>query len=88
MVSTEFTSDTALRLSKYFGNSAGFWMGIQDEYDLREESKKIESELRSIPRANFHCFQNDEGIALKKGFEISLPWLARLPTKQSINQLF
>ena len=31
------TADTALRLSRYFGNSAEFWMGLQDEYDLREE---------------------------------------------------
>ncbi len=29
------TADTALRLSTYFGNSAEFWLGIQNEYDLR-----------------------------------------------------
>lgn len=36
------TADTALRLSKYFGNSAKFWLGLQDDYDLEEEklSKK------------------------------------------------
>ncbi len=45
------TADTALRLSRYFGNSAGFWMGIQDEYDLREEAERIETELDRIPRA-------------------------------------
>ena len=31
------TADTALRLSRYFGNSAEFWIGIQDEYDLWAE---------------------------------------------------
>lgn len=31
------TADTALRLSSYFGNSAKFWLGIQDDYDLEEE---------------------------------------------------
>ncbi len=31
------TSDTALRLSKYFGNSAKFWLGIQNDFDLEEE---------------------------------------------------
>ncbi|WP_280113287.1 HigA family addiction module antitoxin [Salinispira pacifica] len=31
----KITADTALRLAKYFGNSADFWLGIQDEYDLR-----------------------------------------------------
>ncbi len=28
------TADTALRLSKYFGSSAQFWLGLQNEYDL------------------------------------------------------
>jgi len=31
------TADTALRLGKYFGNSAKFWLGLQDDYDLEEE---------------------------------------------------
>ena len=45
------TADTALRLSKYFGNSADFWIGIQDEFDLREEAVRIEAELDRIPKA-------------------------------------
>ena len=28
------TADTALRLARYFGNSAGFWLGLQLDYDL------------------------------------------------------
>ena len=28
------TVDTALRLSKFFGNSAEFWMGLQTDYDM------------------------------------------------------
>ncbi|NJP10316.1 MAG: HigA family addiction module antidote protein [Leptolyngbyaceae cyanobacterium RU_5_1] len=38
------TADTALRLAKYFGNSAQFWMNLQTQYDLRqaqEESREI-----------------------------------------------
>jgi len=31
------TADTALRLSRYFGNSAKFWLGLQDDYDIEEE---------------------------------------------------
>ena len=31
------TADTALRLSIYFGNTAKFWLGLQDDYDLEEE---------------------------------------------------
>lgn len=42
------TADTALRLSKYFGNSAKFWLGIQDDYDIEEEIKNKEQELSEI----------------------------------------
>lgn len=31
------TADTALRLSLYFGNSAKFWLGLQDDFDIEEE---------------------------------------------------
>jgi antitoxin HigA-1 len=31
---TPVTADTALRLGRYFGTSAAFWMGIQTQYDL------------------------------------------------------
>ncbi len=44
------TADTALRLSRYFGNSADFWLGIQDEHDLRKEMQRIGSELERIPK--------------------------------------
>ena len=42
------TADTALRLSKYFGTSAKFWLGLQDDYDLEEESTMKEAELKNI----------------------------------------
>jgi antitoxin HigA-1 len=42
------TADTALRLSKYFGNSAKFWLGLQDDYDIEEEKEMKESELNQI----------------------------------------
>ncbi len=44
------TADTALRLSKYFGNSAKFWLGIQDDYDIEEEKESKEKELNEIKR--------------------------------------
>ena len=31
------TADMALRLSSYFGNSANFWLGLQDEFDKEEK---------------------------------------------------
>ena len=42
------TADTALRLSIYFGNSAKFWLGIQNDYDIEEEKKNKEKELNEI----------------------------------------
>jgi len=42
------TADTALRFSKYFGNSPQFWLGIQNDYDLEEEKYHIEFELKEI----------------------------------------
>lgn len=42
------SADTALRLSRYFGNSAKFWLGLQMDYDLEEFSKELESELNQI----------------------------------------
>lgn len=42
------TADTALRLSKFFGNSAKFWLGLQDDYDLEEERAIKMSELNEI----------------------------------------
>ena len=42
------TADTALRLSKYFGNTPKFWLGLQDDYDLEEEKRAKEKELGAI----------------------------------------
>lgn len=42
------TADTALRLSKYFGNSAKFWLGLQDDYDIEEERDEKKAELDEI----------------------------------------
>jgi addiction module HigA family antidote len=42
------TADTALRLSKYFGNSAKFWLGMQDDFDIEEELSNKGSSLQSI----------------------------------------
>ena len=38
------TADTAIRLSYYFGNSAKFWLGLQDDYDIESE-KTINNNL-------------------------------------------
>lgn len=33
------TTDTALRLSAYFGNSAKFWLGQQNDFDIEEQQR-------------------------------------------------
>jgi addiction module HigA family antidote len=42
------TADTALRLGKYFGTSAKFWLGLQDDFDLEEERKKKGDSIDAI----------------------------------------
>lgn len=42
------TADTALRLSKFFGNSAKFWLGLQDDFDIEDEKKLKQKDLSSI----------------------------------------
>jgi addiction module HigA family antidote len=44
------TADTALRLSCYFGNSARFWLGLQDDYDIEEEKRNLKLQLNAIKK--------------------------------------
>lgn len=44
------TADTALRLSRAFGTSEGFWMGLQADYDLEETRKLIDDALKNVER--------------------------------------
>ena len=46
------TADTALRLAKYFGTSAKFWLGLQADYDLDTAEDRLgdrlEEEVRTV----------------------------------------
>ena len=46
------TADTALRLSRFFGNSPQFWMGLQTQYDLDiaedQLGRRLEREVRPL----------------------------------------
>ncbi len=42
------TADTALRLARYFGTSAKFWLGLQADYDLEEETRRSGKGLEAI----------------------------------------
>ena len=45
------SADTALRLSRYFGNSPKFWLGLQDDYDIEEEKKTKKEIFLNIRRS-------------------------------------
>lgn len=45
------TADTALRLGRYFGTSAAFWLNLQQIYDLRIAERDIGPVLKTIERA-------------------------------------
>ncbi|MCY7363302.1 MAG: HigA family addiction module antidote protein [Ignavibacteria bacterium] len=49
------TADTALRLSKYFGTSAKFWLGLQDDFDLEEENNAKKQDFENIKPAVYHA---------------------------------
>jgi addiction module HigA family antidote len=48
------TADTAIRLSRYFGNSAKFWLGLQNDYDLEEENSGKAEEFSRIMKYKKH----------------------------------
>ena len=49
------TADTALRLAKFFGTSAEFWLGLQSQYDLdvtaEELGERLNQEVRAYAKA-------------------------------------
>jgi addiction module HigA family antidote len=45
---TPITADTALRLARYFGTTAAFWMGLQAQYDLETASDRLDKALKRI----------------------------------------
>ena len=44
------TADTALRLSRYFGMSADFWMNLQSAYELDLARRQLGKAIQRIPR--------------------------------------
>ena len=43
------TAETALLFSRFFGNSAEFWMGLQSQYDLEKEQDRLADRLNRVP---------------------------------------
>jgi addiction module HigA family antidote len=46
--SRRITADTALRLSSFFGNSAKFWLGLQDDFDIENTKATHQSVYKQI----------------------------------------
>lgn len=44
------TADTALRLSRYFGMSADFWMNLQSAYELDFARQQLGKTIQRIPK--------------------------------------
>ena len=42
------SAETALLFSRFFGNSAGFWMGLQSQYDLETVEEHLGERLRQV----------------------------------------
>jgi addiction module HigA family antidote len=42
------SADTALRLARFFGNSAQFWLNLQSHYDLEVAEREVGGELDGI----------------------------------------
>jgi addiction module HigA family antidote len=49
---TPVTADTALRLSRYFGTTPQFWMGMQTQYDLERAEDEAQAEIKRIAPLN------------------------------------
>ncbi len=44
------TADTALRLARYFGMSADFWMNLQSAYELDLARQRVGKAIQRIPK--------------------------------------
>jgi len=58
------SADTALRLERYFGVEAQFWLNLQSEYDLRIIKRKIgpDIEQRIIPVKKIPAHSTQAGV--------------------------
>ena len=49
------SADTALRLARYFGTSAEFWLGLQSDYDMKialaEHGERINQDVAPMEQA-------------------------------------
>lgn len=56
------TADTAIRLGVFFGNSAGYWMHLQSEYEIEQAQAKIGVRLNMIQALHMNEEKLKSGI--------------------------
>ena len=65
------TADTALRFGEFFGNSAQFWLNLQNEYDLRKTKISVWPQIK--PRIRKHVtdeFKNTVNAFMDEHHEV------------------
>ena len=70
---SKITVSTALRLSKYFGNTPSYWLDLQRGYDLLEASldRKLQTILKGIDKAKKPAAKAKTGVKTKTGKKAS-----------------
>ena len=72
------TAETALLFSRFFGNSAEFWMGLQSQYDLEIEQDRLADRLDQVPEYSVGS-QPDRVFPTVTSAGMSMPSLAPMP---------
>jgi hypothetical protein len=83
---TPVTADTALRLARYLGTSAAFWMAMQAQSDLECAEDRVGAELRRIEP--MHRPNDAETCPSLTGVATSgMDWLRNPPRRRCNDQL-
>src|SRR5207247_7468655 len=73
------TPATALRLERFLGCSAEFWLGLQASYELDEERSRLAPDLRELEPANLNELTRERQRAVQLRFQ---PLAAALPAER------
>ena len=71
------SADTALRLSRYFGNSAEFWLGLQTHYELDVANDKLGNKLKKEVK-----IYNIKEIAVTPGLQKKMDAIGKMVSKK------
>jgi len=66
------TADTAMRLARYFGTSAEFWMNLQAHYELRTQGRNLAAHLDRIEPLLERIWSRSDAVTER----VRTPWPA------------